>query len=95
MFFHAHVLTKQGGLFKLRESGKVVDPLADPVELDAIYNHIPDVALPMQTPQQAWRGARDRSPAFMQVLLETCSPPGSRILDLTAGTGLHWSPFCN
>jgi hypothetical protein len=27
-----------------------IDPLSDPIELDAIYNHIPNGVLPMKTP---------------------------------------------
>ncbi len=88
MFVRANVLTKARGSFKFQKSSQLVDPLLDPIELDAIYNHILDGVLPMKTPQEAWRGAQDHSHAFMQVLLETCSPPSYRILDITVETCL-------
>jgi len=42
----------------------------------------------MQVTYEAWKGAQDHSPTFMQVLLKTCLPFGSRILDFTVGKGL-------
>jgi hypothetical protein len=42
----------------------------------------------MKATYEAWRGTQDRSLAFMQVLLETCLPFGSRILDFTMGKDL-------
>jgi hypothetical protein len=42
----------------------------------------------MKATYKAWRGAQDRSLTFMQMLSETCSPLGSRILDFTVGKGL-------
>jgi hypothetical protein len=88
LFFHANVLTEPRRSFKFQESSRLVDPLLNPIELDAIYNHIPDHVLPMKIPQEAWKGAQDHSHAFMQVLLETCSPHGILILDITIGTCL-------
>jgi len=42
----------------------------------------------MKVTYEAWKGAQDHSPTFMQVLLKTCLPFGSRILDFTVGKGL-------
>ncbi len=42
----------------------------------------------MKATYEACRDAQDHSPTFMQVLLETCLPLGSRILDFTVGKGL-------
>jgi hypothetical protein len=57
--------------------------------VDAIYNDIPNGVLPMKNTQQAWKVAQDRSLAFKQVLLETCSLIGFQILDFTTSIGLH------
>jgi hypothetical protein len=85
LFLHANVLTKPKGSFKF-QFGCLVDPLSDPIELNTIYNHIPNDVLPMKTPQRAWRGAHFHNHAFMQMLLKTCSPLGFWILDLTIRT---------
>ncbi len=63
-------------------------PLADPIELDATHNHIPNPHLPMKATYEAWKGAQDYSPTFIQVILKTCLPLGSRILDFIVGKGL-------
>ncbi len=57
LFFCANVFTKLGGSFKFHESRRLVDPLADPIELDAIYNHILNYHLSMKPTHEAWRGA--------------------------------------
>ncbi len=70
-----------------------MDPLANLIELDAMYNHILDGLLPMKIVHEAWKSAQDHSLAFMQMLWETCSPPRSRILDLIVGTCLCLNLF--
>ncbi len=42
LFFSINILTKLGASLKFHESSRLVDPLANPIELDAIYNHIPN-----------------------------------------------------
>jgi len=54
-----NVITKLRGSFKFHESRQLVDPTMDPIDVDAIYNNIPNGVLPMKNTQQAWRGAQD------------------------------------
>jgi hypothetical protein len=49
-------MTKPRGSFKFHESNRLVDPTMDPIDVDAIYNDIPNGVLPMKNTQQAWRG---------------------------------------
>jgi hypothetical protein len=34
-----------------------------------------------------WRGSQEKSPLFMQMLIEACSFPGDVVLDCTTATG--------
>ena len=36
-----------------------------------------------------WRGPREKSTLFMQMLIEASSLPGDLVLDCTASTGMH------
>jgi hypothetical protein len=37
----------------------------------------------MKTSTEPWHGAREKNPALIQLFIETFSPPGGCILDLT------------
>lgn len=39
-----------------------------------------------------WRGAREKSTLFMQMLIQASSLPGDVVLDCTAGTGVYPKP---
>jgi hypothetical protein len=56
LFFFINVFTKLGGSLKFHESSQFVDPFANPIELDVIYNHIPNGLSPMKTTYEAWKG---------------------------------------
>jgi hypothetical protein len=43
-----NVITKLRGSFKFHESTQLVDPTMDPIDVDAIYNDIPNGVLPMK-----------------------------------------------
>lgn len=36
-----------------------------------------------------WRGAREKSTLFMQMLIQSSSHPGDVVLDCTTGTGMY------
>ena len=73
--------------FQLHPDKDLVDTDFDPISGLSIPNFIEPNNLTMQhdgvTP---WRGAREKTSIFMQMLIEACSTPGSRIVDLTVGT---------
>jgi hypothetical protein len=56
LFFSINVLTKLGESLKFHEYSWLVDLIANPIKLDAIYNHIPNGLLPMKSTYEAWRG---------------------------------------
>lgn len=35
-----------------------------------------------------WRGAREKDPKFVQILLEACTRPGDLVMDYNASTGV-------
>jgi hypothetical protein len=82
------VYAKQTSKFKFFDAGKQINLLVDPYEIDVLYNNLKDDVFPKQSSFQAWRRTYDHSLAFMQVILETCSPPNSCVLDLIMGTGM-------
>lgn len=58
-----------------------------------IWNNLKNDVLPKQSPSQAWRGAQDKSLAFMQIILETCPPSKSHVLDLNVAIGMTFYLF--
>ena len=76
--------------FQLHSDKDLVNTDFDPLSGLSIPNFIDKNNLTMHidgiTP---WRGAREKTSIFMQMLIEACSAPGSRIVDLTVGTGIN------
>jgi hypothetical protein len=62
--------------------------LVGPYKTNVLYNNLKDDMLPKQSSSQAWWREQDHNLVIMQVVLKTCSPPNSRVLDLTMGTGM-------
>ena len=77
--------------FQLHSDKDLVNTDFDPISSLSIPNFIDKNNLTMHpdgvTP---WRGAREKTSIFMQMLIEACSAPGSRIVDLTVGTGINF-----
>ena len=64
---------------------ELADTIEDPIKLFSIWN---SVLSPSLMPNgKPWRGAREKSSIFFQVLIEACSSEGSIVADLTASTG--------
>jgi hypothetical protein len=53
-----------------------------------LYNNVKDDMFPKQSSSQAWWRAQDHILAFMQVILKTCSPLNSCVIDVTMGMGM-------
>jgi hypothetical protein len=80
LVFNVFVYAKKTSKLQFLESGKQVDFIVYPCDIDVLYNNLKVDMLPRQSPSKAWQW--DRSFAFMQILSETCSPSESLILDL-------------
>ena len=78
---------KDRGGFKLNDQACTVDGAVDPIECDVLYNAVDDNTCMKGANKKPLRGAREKSPTFMQTLIEMCSPPGGQVLDLTCNTG--------
>ncbi len=73
--FNVFVYAKQTSKFSFFDVGKQIDLLVDPYETNVFNNNLKDDMFPKQSSTQAWQRAYNHSFAFMQVILETCSPP--------------------
>ncbi len=80
LVFNVFVYAKKTSKLQFLESGKQVDFIVYPCDIDAFYNNLKVDMLPRQSPSKAWQW--DRSLAFMQIPSETRSPSESCILHL-------------
>jgi hypothetical protein len=79
LVFNVFVYAKKTSKFQFLETGKQVDFLVYPCDIDVFYNNLEVDMLPRQSPSKAWQW--NCNLAFVQILLETCSPLESCILD--------------
>ena len=79
--------------FTFSSKGQLIDVLVDPLATDVLYNNVDDKRVLRRASGESWRGAREKSPAFMQTLIESCTGPAGRVVDLTTSTGMYifWS----
>ena len=61
--------------------------MVNPLQIDVLYNVMDSRFCLQDKDNKPYCGAREKSPAFIETLVETCSPLGGRVLDLTTGTG--------
>lgn len=77
--------------FQLHSDKDLVNTDSDPISGLSIPNFIDKSILTMHSDGVTpWRGAREKTSIFMQMLIEACSAPGSRIVDLTVGTCINF-----
>lgn len=86
--------------FKFNEiASKVMD--WHPEESDVVQNVVTDSNLLRCKETFSYRGSKQKSPAFMESMIEICTVKGSAVIDLTAGVGKSstmrslFCPFCN
>ena len=78
--------SKETSGFKLNARGCTIDTSVDPVDCDILYNAVDDNNCIKGGNKKPLRGTREKSPAFMQTIIEMCSPPEGHVLDLTCNT---------
>jgi hypothetical protein len=94
--FSAALLQKSGSLdgvtwerapvpLALHPDLDLTDSYADPIKYLSIANTVLNPAL--MSNGAPWRGPREKSPVFFQILIEACSKEGAVVVDLTASTG--------
>ena len=77
--------------FQLHFDKDMVNIDFDPISSLSIPNCIDKNNLTMHSNGVTlWGGAREKTSIFMQMLIEACSTPGSRIVDLTVGTCINF-----
>ena len=63
----------------------LVNTNKDPIKFLSLQNIV--LAPTMNQDGKPWRGAKEKSDIFFQILIEACSLLGSIVVDLTASTG--------
>jgi hypothetical protein len=95
-FFFAALLVKTGKVVDdvwdrspiplvLNPDAKLVGTNEDPIEHLSLRNAISSFT--MTKAGELWRGSREKSDVFFQILIEACSSEGSVVADLSASTG--------
>jgi hypothetical protein len=64
----------------------------DPIKFLSLRNTV--LTPTMNQDGKPWRGAKEKSDTFFQILIEACSSPGSIVADLTASTGASLKACC-
>lgn len=59
----------------------------NPDHSDVLENVVTDAYLLRCNETESYRGSKQKSPAFMESMIEICTVKGSAVLDLTAGVG--------
>ena len=93
--FKAKVFRRQGMIhhdFRFNEvASKVMD--WNPEHSDVLENVVTDSNLLRCDETESYRGSKQKSPAFMETMIEICTSKGGAVLDLTAGVGECIFPF--
>ena len=79
--------------FSIRENRELSDVGLHVEHIDTFFN-LTTVKSQLMRGNSPWRGAREKDPLFMQVLLECFSKPGDIVLDWTASTGMILNTMC-
>ena len=87
--FKAKVMRRRGcgqENFRFNEiASKVMD--WNPEQSDVLENIVMDQNLLRCEETGSYRGSKQKSPAFMESMIEICTGKGSAVIDLTAGVG--------
>ncbi len=75
--------------FKLRIIPEVRDAGIDLEEDDLLHNFT-TAKMQLMNGQIPWRGAREKDPRFLQILVEASTDPGDVVLDYNASTGKYY-----
>jgi hypothetical protein len=70
--------------FELHQDPDLVNTSEDPIKYLIVRNSVFNPALDRD--RKPWRGPREKSDIFFQILIEACSMPGSIVADLSAST---------
>lgn len=74
--------------FRFNEiASKVMD--WNPEQSDVLENVVTDANLLRFGDNDSYRGSKQKSPAFMECMIEMCTGKGSAVIDLRAGVGEH------
>lgn len=78
--------------FVLRIVPEVRDARIDLEEDDLLHNFTKSAKTQLMNGMIPWRGAREKDPRFLQILVEASTDPGDVVLDYYASTGEYYYP---
>lgn len=86
--FASSILGRKPLPFNLHPNLDLVDTNFDPISGLSITNSIRKENQTMKADGTSpWRGAREKTPVFMQLLIEACSRARDRVVDMSVSTG--------
>ena len=88
--FKAKVLRKKSMKNEAFHFNEIASKVMDwnPDQSDVLQNVVTDDNLLRVDGVDSFRGSKQKSPAFMESMIEICTERGSAVLDLTAGVGM-------
>lgn len=89
--FKAKVLRRRGVCTEVFRFNEVTSKVIDwhPEQSDVLQNVVTDANLLRCDETESYRGSKQKSPAFMESMIEICTGRGSAVLDLSASVGMY------
>ena len=80
--------------FSIEENRILSDLQTDLIGEEVLYN-LSTSNTALKNGHKSWRGAREKNPILVQMLVESFSKPGDVVLDCNASTGTFHNTMCS